>query len=172
MLTRRAEVRLFCVHFCKLGYGILLERVFFTVKGMVNLIRAYKLDERLQDIFEDIRMYRADVESIEESDHVDILRDEYENYVKEKLGLLDMGYREIVREGTTTFVFLLAESEESELEEVKITLRFREGVYVSQDFKNFTFDRDLEYYVEQIEEERLHNDSGGRLSDGDGDTEE
>lgn len=117
------------------------------------MIRSYKLDEHLQDIFEDIRMYRADVESIEESDHVDILRDEYENYVKEKLGLIGMGYREIVREGTTTYVFLLSESDESELEEVKITLRFRDGIYVSQEFKNFTFDRDLDYYVEQIERE-------------------
>lgn len=118
------------------------------------MIRSYKLDEHLQDIFEDIRMYRADVESIEESDHVSILRDEYENYVREKLGLIGMGYREIVREGTTTYVFLLSESDDSELEEVKITLRFRDGMYVSQDFKNFTFDRDLEYYLEQIEEER------------------
>lgn len=128
-------------------------RIFFTVKERAKMIRAYKLDEHLQDIFEDIRMYRADVESIEESDHVYILRDEYENYVKEKLGLIGMGYREIVREGTTTYVFLLSESEDSELEEVKITLRFRDGIYVSQEFKNFTFDRDLEYYVEQIENE-------------------
>ena len=147
-------------------------RIFFTAKGMVAMIRSYKLDDRLQDIFEDIRMYRADVESIEESDHVDILRDEYENYVKEKLGLLGMGYREIVREGTTTFVFLLAETEDSDLEEVKITLRFRDGIYVSQDFKNFTFDRDLEYYVAQIEEERLHKDRGESVSRGDEDIKE
>ena len=117
------------------------------------MIRAYKLDVELQDIFEDIRMYRADVETIEGEDHVTILRDEYEKYVRERLDRIGMGYREIVREGTTSFVFLLNESSEDALVEVKITLRFREGIFTNIEFKNFTFDRDFDFYLEQIEEE-------------------
>ena len=122
------------------------------------MIRAYKLDPELQEIFEDIRMYRADVETIEGQDHVTILRDEYERYVRERLDLLGMGYREIVREGTTTFVFLLGERGSEELEEVKLTLRFRDELYYNLEFKNFTFDRDLEFYLEQIAEEEREDD--------------
>lgn len=117
------------------------------------MLRAYKYSDEVQDALESVQLYVGKKEDESEDLGVPLLieREGLEEYVRAKFMVADLEYRVIRRKKTTSFVTKLANGA-GELEDVKVTIRYDdEGKYVDFKLVNVTFDRDLDFYVEQAE---------------------
>lgn len=78
-----------------------------------------------------------------------VLRDDIEPLIIDTISDLAVILRILRRKNTTSIIMLLSEEfgdREGEIKEVKLTVRFEEGKYLSHVFYGITFERDFEYY--------------------------
>lgn len=143
----------------KREWGYSIQECDASIKGMLYMLYAYRYSESIQDAFDSVFLFVGKKEDESELGGTDLVIDraELEEYVNDMFNRTGEEYRVIRRKKTTSFSMKLLNPND-ELEEVKLTIRYDDDdAYTGYRLVNLTFDRDLNFYIETAEDNKVED---------------